>query len=122
MNNITHTESHEQIMLVQYLDMLERQGKVLWFTGSGNWQFQKSIKVKMKMKREWIRAWMPDMMIVLQNQILFIEMKRQKGSSVTDDQKKAIWAINKMWDTSNTVSAYIAYWFKDAKTIVDKYF
>lgn len=121
MPNLTPTESQEQIMLVQYLDILERQGKVLYFSWSGNGQFQKSIQVKMKMKREWIRPWMPDMMIVLQNNLLFIELKRKKGGKVTDEQKKAIEAINKMWDTTNTVSAYIAYWFDEAKTIIDKY-
>lgn len=51
MNN-TPTESQVQMQIVEYLSILENQKKVLWFTGSGNGQFQKSIAVKMKMKRE----------------------------------------------------------------------
>lgn len=119
--NTTPTESQEQIMLVQYLDILERQWKVLWFTGSWNGQFQKSIQVKMKMKREWIRAWMPDMMIVFPDYLVFIELKRKKWWKATPEQLHAIEAINKMWDSTNTVSAYIAYWFDEAKEIVNKY-
>lgn len=64
---------------------------------------------------------MPDLMIVLHNQLLFIELKRQKGGKVTEEQKKAIEMINRMGDTTNTVSAYIAYWFEEAKIIINKY-
>jgi len=118
--NKTPTESEDQIKLVQYLDILVRQGKVLWFTWSGNWQFQKSMWVKMKMKREWIRAGMPDLLIVLPTRIVFIELKRLKGGKPTDEQLHAIEAINKMWDTTWTVQAYFAYGFEEAKLLIDK--
>lgn len=121
MPNNTPTESVEQIKVVQYLDILERQGKVLWYTASANWQFQKSMAVKMKMKREWVRAWMPDIMILFQKYLVFIEMKRLKWSTTTKEQKKAIEAINIVWDPKWIVAWYIAHWFDEAKTIIDFY-
>lgn len=121
MPNNTPTESQDQIKLVQYLEILERQWKVLWFTGSGNWQFQKSMAVKMKMKREWIRAGMPDLTIVFTRYLVFIELKRLKGGKPTDEQIKAIESINKVWDQNGLVAGYIAYGFEEAKKIVDHY-
>ncbi len=120
MNN-TPKESEEQIKVVQYLDILERQWKVLWYTASANWQFQKSIWVKIKMKKEWVRAWMPDLMICFQKYLVFIEMKRAKGWKVTDEQKKAIESINMVWDPKWVLAWYIAHWFDEAKTIIDFY-
>jgi len=120
MVNNTPTESEIQMQIVEYLSILENQKKVLWFTGSWNGQFQKSIAVKMKMKREWIRAGMPDLFIVFRSQIVLIELKREKGWYPTEEQKKAIEAINTAWDQWNC-SAFIAYWFQEAKKIIDWY-
>lgn len=118
MNN-TETESQVQIKVVHYLDILMRQWKVLWFTGSGNWQFQKSIWVKMKMKAEWIRAGMPDLMIVLPTKLVFIELKREKWGKPTEEQLHAIEMINKMWDTNWYVQAYMCYGFEETKLLID---
>lgn len=119
--NKTPLESDVQIAIVQYLEILERQWKVLWFTWSWNWQFQKSMAVKMKMKREGIRAWMPDLTIVFPDTLVFIELKREKWGAPTPEQLNAIKQINKMWDPSGLVQAFIAYWFTEAKTIIDRF-
>ena len=112
--NTTPLESQVQEMVVQYLSILESQGKVLWFTGSGNGQYQKSIRTKMKMKREGIRAGMPDIFIAYPDRLVFIELKREKGWVASDDQKHAIEQINKACG-----HAYIAKWFAEAKKIID---
>ena len=121
MVNTTPTESEEQIKLVDYLSILESQWKVLWFCFSGNWQYQKSIQVRMKMKQEWIRAGMPDGLIVFRENLVFIELKRKKWWSLTDEQKNAIAKINEMWDKQWVVMAFVAYGFEEAKEIVDKF-
>lgn len=122
MPNNTPLESQEQIKVVQYLDILERQWKVLWYTASANWQFQKSMWVKMKMKNEWVRAGMPDILIIFKRNIVFIELKREKWWKVTDEQKLAIEKINIVWDLWNwIVSAFVCFWFNEAKFIIDKY-
>lgn len=119
MPNNTPTESQDQIKLAQYLDILERQWKVLWWTASANWQFQKSMAVKMKMKREWVKAWMPDITIVFNRYMVFIELKRLKGGKDTEEQIKAIESINKVWDETWVLAGFIAYWFDEAKAIID---
>lgn len=119
--NINPTESEVQMQLVDYLTLLENQGKVLWFTGSGNGQFQKSIMVKMKMHREWIRPGMPDLMICFRKHIVFIELKREKTGRLTEWQQKAIKAINTVWDQSDVVAAFVCYGFKEAEAIINNY-
>lgn len=71
------------------------------------------------MQREWIRPWTPDLFIVLKKRIIFIELKSEKWKP-TDAQKKAISAINTVWDATWIVSAYLAYSFSEAKSIIDK--
>jgi len=46
------SEAEIQMQVVEYLDLLQNQKKVLWFSASGNGQFQKSPKVRAKMWRE----------------------------------------------------------------------
>ena len=115
------TEEEEQIKVIEYLFVLEAQKKIQWFCASSSWQFQKSWSVKAKMKRTGVRPWMPDIMIVLQKYLVFIEMKRVKWSTTTVEQKKAIEAINIVWDPKWVVAWYIAHWFDEAKTIIDFY-
>lgn len=119
MIKITIPEADIQVAVVQYLEILEKQWKVLWFTWSGNWQWQQSAWVKAKMAREWIRPGMPDLMICFRKRIIFIELKSDSGKP-TDWQKKAISAINTVWDATGIVSAYLAYSFSEAKAIIDK--
>ena len=122
MSNNTPTESEDQIKLAQYLDILERQWKVLWWTASANWQFQKSMAVKMKMKREWVRAGMCDLFIVFKKNIVFIELKREKWWKLTDKQKIVIEKINIVWDLWKwIVSAYVCFGYNEAKQIIDRY-
>ena len=120
MKTIYPSEEEEQVRVVAYLSILENQGKVLWWCASSAWQFQKSWSVKAKMKRTWVRPWMPDLFIVFRSQIVLLELKREKGWYPTEEQKKAIEAINKAWDQWNC-SAFIAYWFQEAKKIIDWY-
>ena len=115
-------EEEEQIKLVDYLSILENQWKVLWFCSSPAWQYQKSWRVKAKMKRTWVRPGMPDMMIVFPRNIVFIELKRQKWGKPTDEQKNAVAMINKASDATWWMfPAFISYWFDEAKVIVDRY-
>lgn len=116
---ITIPEADIQVAVVQYLEILEKQGKVLWFTWSWNGQYQKSIAVRLKMQREWIRPGMCDLMIIFRKRIIFIELKSWSGKP-TEWQKKAISAINTVWDATGIVSAYLAYSFSEAKSIIDK--
>lgn len=111
------TESQIQIAIVDYLYILERQKKVLWFTASGNWQFQKSMAIKMKMKREWIRPWLPDLMICFPDSLVFIELKSEKWKA-TDSQENVLECLNKIW---GMVSWHLAYSVSEAKTIINSY-
>lgn len=82
MNN--PTEEQEQIALVQYLEL---RGHT--FTAIPNSTYTKSWSQKLKNKRMGVRAGLPDLFIVLKNNIpLFIELKRKKTGKVSPEQKK----------------------------------
>lgn len=114
------TESQIQVAIVEYLYLLEKQKKILWFTASWNWQFQKSMAVKMKMKKEGVRPGMPDIMICYHDRIIFIELKSEKWKA-TKYQRDVLKYINKIWFLNWIVKWHLAFSFTEAKTIIDSY-
>jgi hypothetical protein len=50
-------------------------------------------KLVKQLEREGLRAGVPDYLIVVNNRILFVELKRQKGGSASPEQKDWLWAL-----------------------------
>ena len=118
-------EHQEQIKLVNYLSILERQGKIITFFAIPNGGSRNAIEAK-NLKREGIRAGVSDIQIILKNKVLFIEMKRQPkvlksgklsytGINISDMQKEFINKVN----NSDVCSATICYGFNEAKEYID---
>lgn len=80
------TEDQEQVALASYLDMVARDK---WFhVPNGS---HKSIAQRMRFKRLGLKPGVPDVWVVIPKKGFYglvIEMKRQKGGVVSDEQKK----------------------------------
>lgn len=81
------TELEEQAAVVQYLELLKAQGKVVVFSAVPNNLFTRSWGIKMKQVKEGVRKGVPDLIVVTKKNILFIEMKRTKGGVLGLEQK-----------------------------------
>jgi len=108
--NLTPHEDKEQEAVVQYLE-----AKKLKFTAIPNSTYTKSFKQKMKNKRIGLRAGLPDLLIIIKNKLVFIEMKRQKGSTTSYEQKEWIKALNNI---SPSIEAHICYGASEAIDLI----
>ena len=118
-------EHQEQIKLVNYLSILERQGKIITFFAIPNGGSRNSIEAK-NLKREGVKAGVSDMQVILKDKVLFIEMKRPprvlksgklsySGISISDKQKEFIECVR----GSEVCEARVCYGFDEAREFVD---
>ena len=110
------TEHQEQSLLVEYLELLKKQGKVLIYGALPNNTYTKSWSQKRKQTAEGVKKGFPDMVIVFPGKVLFLEMKRSKGGVVSPDQ----WLWLKALADKETQTA-VAKGFDQAKEIVDSF-
>jgi len=118
-------EHHEQIKLVNYLSVLERQGKIITFFAIPNGGSRNKMEA-VNLKREGVKAGVSDMQVILKDKVLFIEMKRPpkrlksgklsySGISVSDNQKEFIDRVR----GSKVCKAKVCYGFNEAREFVD---
>jgi hypothetical protein len=81
------SEYMECLLLVQYLDELKRTGKIKAYTHIPNETYTPSWHAKTKNKNMGVMPGFPDYVVVTNDQVLFIEMKKSKGGVVSDNQK-----------------------------------
>lgn len=108
------------------LETTEQQAFVLWlenqnlkFTAIPNSTYTKSWKQKAKNKADGVRAGFPDMVVIVpcgdgKKRLVCIEMKRQKGGTVSKLQKEWINALNECEE----VGAYVCRGFDQAKDLI----
>ena len=82
-------EEVEQRMVVEYLEIMGHK-----FTAIPNSTHTKSWKQKRKNKDTGLRKGLPDMLIIINGRLVFIEMKRIKGGSTSREQKEWIYQLN----------------------------
>jgi len=112
------TEHEEQKQVCNYLDKLNKLYFSIpnGFVAGGRNKFA-GIK---KLKAEGFKNGVPDLFICEPNKEysgLFIEMKKEKGGVVSDDQKQ--WITQLIF---RGYSAVVANGFLEAKEIIDEYF
>ncbi|MFA5071919.1 MAG: VRR-NUC domain-containing protein [Candidatus Pacearchaeota archaeon] len=108
------SEYDEQCLLVQYLELKKiRFSKVAQETYTSNWG------IVAKNKKSGLRKGVPDLIIIIpgnkKNHLIFIEMKKKKGSSISQEQKDWWCDLNKC----EGVKSFICHGFDDAKEIID---
>lgn len=106
------TEEVEQRILVQWLEL-----KGLKFTAIPNSTYTKSWSQKAKNTATGLRPGLPDLLIIVNGSLVFIEMKRTKGGVVSQAQKDWIAALNKV----SNVQAFICKGAEAAIKVVESY-
>jgi hypothetical protein len=109
-------EYEEQVKLTQYLTALQQIGKVVFFSHLAQSTFTKSFTVQAKNKASGVRKGVPDLIIIIDKQLLFIEMKRLKGGKVEPEQ--AIWN-QKLKEAGQ--NAFICKGFEEAKKFIETF-
>jgi len=115
MKPYTLTEYEECIILFDYLSLLQNKGKIILFTHIPNSTYTPSWNQKRRNKRMGVSAGVPDYMIITKKKLLFIEMKREKGGVISEEQNMWIDGLNSV----KGVFASVARGFDEAKNIVD---
>lgn len=110
-NTPTLLEDDEQKLLVEWL---EKTRKDIKFSALPFSTFTKSWAVKTRNKQLGVRAGVPDMMLVVKNQLIFIEMKRKKVGVVRPNQQEWIDALN-----ACGVKTFVCYGYDEAKEVIE---
>ena len=109
-NALIPTEDQEQIAVVQYCIL---KGYPHWHTPNST--FTKSWKQKTKNKAMGVSPGVPDLGVIVNNRLIFIEMKRVKGGSLSEHQK--LWIANL---ERAKVPVRVCKGFKEAKAFIDE--
>jgi len=118
-------EHQEQIKVVNYLNILQKQGKVVEFFAIPNGGSRHKLEA-INLKREGVKSGVSDLCVILKNKVLFIEMKRPAkrlksgklstaGIIVSEYQKQFLESISK----SEVCEGIVCYGFDEAKNFID---
>lgn len=103
------TEEQEQCLLVDWLELKKYKFSALPLS-----TYTKSWAIKMRNKKMGVRAGVPDMMIIINDKLVFIEMKRTKGGVVSEEQKEWIDSLSKCG-----INARVCKGFDEAKKFIE---
>jgi hypothetical protein len=84
------TEHEDAVTLARYLLVLQRMGKITLYSHVPNETYTPSFAVRRRNTQEGVRMGVPDYIIIVGNKVLFLELKRLKGSNTSDEQKEWI--------------------------------
>lgn len=121
--NSTPLEHDEQVRVISWLRtdndhaalFKKRNLSPVLFSAIANGHYQQSIKQQNKLKAEGMNSGVPDLLIIVPPErsktgrrlMLWIEMKRQQGGSVSDAQQQWIDEINAV--EGGNVGAFVCY-------------
>lgn len=108
------SEEYECQELAIYLDRLLVSGEVLAYSHLAQSTYTQSWTVKNRNKRMGVNPGVPDYVIVLKNKVIFIEMKKMKGSKTSDYQKHWL----RVLDGKHT-HTFVCKGFEEAKKAVE---
>ena len=118
-------ESEEQEKLVEYLKILENQGKIITFYANVNEnrmhkQVKKYAIIAEKVnKKLGKKKGVSDITIILKDKVLYIELKRTK-KSLSRVSKEQIDFLDKI-KQSNVCDGAVCYGFEEAKQFIEKF-
>lgn len=107
-------EEIEARKLKHYLDLLVSSKKVQVYSHVSNETFTKSWRQKSRNKAQGVKSGVPDYIIVTQNNVLFLELKREKGGVLSPTQKTWLQVL-----PDKTTLATVCHGFEECKTYLD---
>jgi len=107
------TEEQDCILLANFLRGLMDRGEIRSFTHIPNSTYTDSWKVKRRNKAMGVSKGVPDYLILLNSEPIFIEMKRLKGGTLAPEQKEWIKDLDELG-----VTAKVCKGFQEAKTFI----
>lgn len=110
-----YEEDRDSIWFAGHLLKLQREGKIEVYSHIPHETYTNSWNQKKKNKMKGVRAGVPDYIIVIKGFVVFIELKRKHGGSVSKEQKEWLNALE-----GKTTMATVAHGFDEAKEIIDK--
>jgi hypothetical protein len=113
--NTIPLESEEQVCCIEYLEALKKKGNKVMYTSIPNSTYTPSWSVKRRNKELGLRAGFPDLVIILNNVLFHVELKRVKGGVLSPEQKEWIQALNEAGEY-----AHVCKGFGEFKELVDK--
>lgn len=108
------TEFDEQERLIHDLEDYKRKGKILMFTALPNNTYTNSWVQKQRLVRQGQKKGFPDLCIITKTKVVFIEMKRRTGGTVSPEQKAWIEAFQ-----SVNIDACVCKGYEEAKAYID---
>ena len=125
MKKVLLSEKEEQKKVIQFLEILKSQGKIIDYHSTPNENYLLSLLPKKAsfiilktLKAIGLKKGVPDLYVFGYNKMLAIEMKREKKYSISDAQKE--W--NKNLNKSSYCKAYICPGAESAIYILKKEF
>lgn len=112
-NSLKISEYSEQVLVVEYLDILKNQGKIVMFTAIPNNTWTPSWGQKIKNKKAGLNPGFPDLIILTKKKAICIEMKVGKNKP-TKQQEAWQDALNKAGIVTWTCWGYEA-----ARKVID---
>ncbi len=124
-NNFIPSERQEQIKVIQYLELLKRKGKILFYFAIPNGGSRNPIEAK-NLKLEGVRAGVSDICVITRDKVIFIEMKKRAkilksgkkstaGIKISDSQKEFIELVTQ----NPNIKARICYGFNEAIIFIE---
>lgn len=110
------TEAAEQIKCVQYLDILKLRGNKILYSATAQNTYTKSWNQKAKNKAGGVRKGLPDLIILVNNTLIFIELKRTVKSVTSVEQKQWLKMLNEAKQ-----NAFVCKGFLAAKAVIDSF-
>lgn len=105
-------EFNEQCAFVQWLEL-----KGYKFSAIPHSTFTRFPAVRRKNMELGVRPGLPDLLIIVNSALIFIEMKREKGGQVSKFQKSWIQELNKL----NNIYAFVCQGADDAIRTVEQF-
>ena len=120
-------EREEQIKVIEYLQILKNQKKIITFFSIPNGGSRNKLEA-VNLKKEGLRAGVSDICVILQNMVVFIEMKKKPkvlknakisyaNITITQNQKQFLDDVN----SSNICKGSVCCGFDEMKLFLDNF-